>query len=623
MATPSRELGIIYGGYSVTKTDDVHIGVDGPDISSIRFDFEIADPDDTAFAAAKAAAETAFRTPRKDCVITMRGKTWKSLSHSSGTGFNAAPKIESQRQGRSSNSIIYTVRIDFGRPADVHDTSYRRNSTVRVTWTPDRRLHMEVDGVYTCNGSTSARAQYLSAIGTYADAILTALGGSFDLLEENVVNDDQNKVASFHRKYDEQRDGRNEATIVVETMSNTRKRVTISGTYSTILDATSSKDAYDSLYPTFKDLVLGAITLPPGASFEETTTRVESNDTDLVTTFTNVYDEMLDGRQDGSYQIIYSIDRRISVFFYATYFTGTSGVDAFALAQTDFPTWALGILSSIGGSYNKRSESYQPNDLVPPNHCSARLEFLERYTEQAPGLPAGVSDQNYKVERFQEAPGDYPGGNVKRMVELNIDYTATLSHIFSTNLVGIWNGILAWLISTIAPIYQTGVAVVVEQNPSFNPDNNIISSKVRIWIAPASLLLYSLDISDTIDQGTVFDGLWSGDPMDFHIYPSHITAIRKISKTYRRLKGGQAPQPILSTDLTDPKAPSSIGSGTGEGGDDPFGLGRLHAEVISREQPRKKVSEIGGATVGAKMTVEDITFTLTLRITNAPQEQTL
>lgn len=621
MATPSREISITYGAYSVSKTDDVHIGMDGPDLSSIKFDFEIADPDDTTFAGLKIAAETAFRTPRKDCVIAVRGKTWKSLSHSGGTGFNAVPKIESQRQGRSANSMIYTVKIDFGRPADVHDTSFRRNSTVRVTWTPDRRMHMEVDGVYTCNGSTGSRQQYLDAIGTYADAILTALGGTFDLLEESVINDDQNKVATFHRKYDEQRDGRNEATITIETLPNTRKRVTISGTYSTILDNTSSKDAYDSLYPTFRDLVLGAIDIPAGATFQESTTKVESNDTDLVTTFTNVYDEMRDGRQDGSFQVIYAIDRRMSVFFYANYFTGTSGTDAFALAQTDFPTWAAGILAGLGGTFKKRSESYQPNDVEPANYCSARLEFLEAYTEQAPGLPPMVSDQNYKVDVFREAPGDYPGAGVQRIVELNIDYTAELSHLVTTNLVGIWNGILSWLVATIVPIYQSGVAVIVEQNPSYNPDNNIISAKIKIWISPAQLMLYSLKVHDSIDQGTVFDGLWTGDPMDYHIYPGHVVAIRTITKTYRRLKGGPAPQPVLSTNLLDPAVPT-IGGTTGEGGDDPFGLGRLHGEIIGRDHG-KEATEPGDPRAGSKQIYEYVAYTFKIRITNQPDEQTL
>jgi hypothetical protein len=136
------------------------------------------------------------------------------------------------------------------------------------------------------------------------------------------------------------------------------------------------------------------------------------------------------------------------------------------------------------------------------------------------------------------------------------------------------------------------------------------------------MLLYSLDISDSIDQGTVFDGLWSGDAMDYYIYPGHIVAIRKISKTYRRLIGAQAPYPVLSTSLTDPKIPSVISVTSGEGGDDPFGLARLHGEVISREQPRKKISDIGSGVPGGKITVEDITFTMTIRITNAPQEVT-
>lgn len=613
MSAPTREVGITYGAYTVATTDDVHITTDGPDISSIRFDFEIAHADASTFAGMVASAETAFRTPRKDCVITVRGSTWKTLSHSGGTGFNAKPEIEKTRRGRSANSIIYTVRIDFGRPADVHDTSYRRNSTVKLTWTTDRRLHVEVDGVYTCNGSTTGRAQYLAAIGDYATAILTGLG-SFDLLEEHVVNDDQNKVATFHRKYDEQIDGRNEAEIVIETQTDGRKRVTISGMYSTIIAATSSYTAYTTNYPAFKTAVLAAI----GGTFEVTSSHAEKNDTDFVTTFTNVYEEMLTGRKDGSYQILYSTDRRMSVFFYANYFTGISGSNAYTLAKADFPTWVLGIIGGLGGTFNKRSESYQPNDVSPPNHCSARLEFLEAYVSQAGSLPhSSIRDQNYKVEMLTEAPGDQPDAGVRRMVALNVEYMAQLDHDTTVNLPAVWAAVCSWLLTTIAKDYQPGPAALMENNPSYNPDNNILSGKLKIWIAPATLLLYRMEVSDSVEQGKIFDGLWTGDPMDFHVYPGHINATKRISKTYRRILGTQTPAPSLNTDLRDPSSPSLVAVSSGEGGSDPFGMLKgLKGHVISREQPRRTVLELGGGVSGQKFKVEDITFTITIRYVN-------
>lgn len=616
MSAPSREIGIVYGGYTVATTDDVHIGVDGPDLSSIRFDFEIAHSDPSTFATMKAAAETAFRTPRQGLVITVRGTTWKSFSHSGGTGFNANPKIESTRRGRSANSIIYTISIDFGRPADVHGTNYRRNSTVRVTWSTDRRMHVDVDGVYTVNGSTTARQQYLDAIGTYASSILTALGGSFDLLEENVVNDDQNKVATFHRRYDEQIGGRNHAEIVIETLPNTRKRVAISGMYSTISAATSSFAAYNTNFPAFRDAVLASV----GGTFQTTTTKAEKNDTDLVTTFTNVYDETRDGRQDGSYQLVYSTDRRLSVFFFANYFTGASGADAYALALADFELWALGVLGDIGGTYNKRNESYQPNDIVPPNFCSARLEFLEAYTSQAGSLPHGsIRDQNYKVEKTVEAPGDYPGANVRRMVEIKIDYTAQVDKTITTNLVQLWNSIISWLLSVVVPVYQTGTAVVVDQSSMFNPDNNILRGNVRVWIAPGNLLLYKFESSDKNVSQKVFDGLWTGNDLDYHVYPGHRLCLKTFIKTYRRLAGSATPLPAMDTKLQDPKVPSVgsiFGGGTGEGGADPFGFGNLEGHEVSREQPRRTVHEIGSGNPGGKMVVEDISFAYTVRYVN-------
>lgn len=617
MPIPTRELSVTYGGYTTSNLTDYYVVGHAADLSLLRFEFEISDPDATAFAAKCVAAEAAFRDVYQGCTVVCRGKTLESFSHSAGTGFNSKAEIVKQREGSSATSRFYTVEISFGRPADVHGTDYRRNSKVRVTWTNDRRMHVDVDGVYTVNGSTTARAQYIAAIGDYATSILTDLGGSYDLLEENVENDDQNKVATFHRKYDEQIEGRNSAEIIIKTLPNGRKQVIISGMYSTISAGTSSLAAYNSLFPAFRDTVLAAV----GGTFEATTTHAEKNDTDKVTVFDNVYDELKDSRQEGNYQIVYATDRRITVIFNAVYYTGLSGTNAYTVALANFPTWATGILAAIGGTYNKRSESYMPNDLVPPNTCGARLEYLEAYTSQAGQLPhSSIRDQNYKVDRFEEAPGDYPGSGVKRMVELNVDYTAELDRTVTVGLAAVWVSIRAWLLTTVAAIYQSGLAVMVEENPTYNPDNNIISAKVKIWVSPAQLLLYSLEQTDSVDQGTVFDGLWSGDGLDFYIYPSHIVAIRKLAKTYRRIRGGSAPIPSLSTDLSDPQVPEVMSASTGEGGDDPFGLGGLHGEVINREQ-RKNVKEIG-TSAGAKMTVEDVTIIFTIRVTNPPDEVT-
>ena len=55
------------------------------------------------------------------------------------------------------------------------------------------------------------------------------------------------------------------------------------------------------------------------------------------------------------------------MIFEATYFTGLSGVNAYTVAKADFPDWADSILTAIGGTFKKRSESYRPNDVVPPN----------------------------------------------------------------------------------------------------------------------------------------------------------------------------------------------------------------------------------------------------------------
>ena len=624
----TREMVISYGGFSTNSTTYRIQDFTGLFQGTVQSGFKatiIVTGATVAITAANCASlETAFRTPYQACNVSIGGNTFNSWSHTAGTGFNGMPaSIKPGKLGDSGCSRVYEIEIQFGMPADTYGTSFRRESTVRVTWTPDRRQHVAIDGVYTCNGVTTGQAQYLAAIGAYATSILTALGGTFDLLEESVENDDQNKVATFHRLYDEQFTGRNEAEIVTFYTPDRRRHVTISGKYSTVIAGSGARAAYASLIGAFCTTVLGVI----GGTYDLQAETIDDNDADTVVTFSRTYDELIGGRKDGSYTVAYDGERVRTVTFQATYTTVTAATSARAAAESGGASWASGILSTLGVSASDLiSQNTVPNDQ--DNAAAITLVYKELIFSEAGALPdAQIVNQKLKITRQREAPGDTP--TAVRLITLSIDYSAGLVWTLNTNLVQKWGAIRNWILGTIVAAYQSGSIAVTAESVDFDPVSNDLDAKMTVVVATYSILSLKIDIADEVDQDVKFIGKWTKDPMDFYTFPGHMVCTRTITKTYRRLPGGVAgggvtlsgPQPVIppgggsSGNLKSPTAPS-IGGSNGEAGDDPYSFGGNFGVVTRRSQTKTKLTL--GLPDATQMQVEDIVYVTVVRIISTP-----
>lgn len=210
MATPTQEITVTYAGYGVGGStgrilEAYHTFEIGTETAAVEYSFIIPQTaDSAALATAVAAAELAFNTPYAAFTVAQSGSTLLSFSHSSSTGFNSKPRIiKTESLADTGRSRRYVVRIDFGIPATNFGTSYRRSSQVQVTYDPSRRRHLKITAVYTANGSTAASTQALSAGPTYAGTVVTALTGTWEKIDESVDHDDQDKVATWTRTYDE------------------------------------------------------------------------------------------------------------------------------------------------------------------------------------------------------------------------------------------------------------------------------------------------------------------------------------------------------------------------------------------------------------------------------------
>lgn len=199
---PSRELTIAYGSYSVNP-DGAITFAETFDAESVEFEFNVTGSDESGFAAACIAAETAFRKPFQDLVITQGGSTLKTLKHSTGTGLEIMPTIsKADHVADTGRSRHYHVRIVCGRPADNVTTSGLREWSLSVAKDPAGRKLASFSGVWTAISSTLARAGYEAGIETKAQAILTSLGGTWELIGEDPAAASYNDLTlAFTRRY--------------------------------------------------------------------------------------------------------------------------------------------------------------------------------------------------------------------------------------------------------------------------------------------------------------------------------------------------------------------------------------------------------------------------------------
>lgn len=203
------------GNASITLTDKYRAAYSYADFT-ITADVVVRSATRSTFLTAEAALITAFRKPDQDLDVELGGTDRHSFAAASGTGFNARATCEKVGgEEDTANSARYRISVTVQLPADLSGRDGRQSSSVSVDSTPSGKRTVVIEGVYTATSSNpTAMAQYVSVGTTYCDSVITAIGGTFDLLTP--VNtgsgfgaaagfsyDDQNRVVRFRRVYEE------------------------------------------------------------------------------------------------------------------------------------------------------------------------------------------------------------------------------------------------------------------------------------------------------------------------------------------------------------------------------------------------------------------------------------
>ncbi len=212
MPAVTRELSIVYG--SITLGGSTDRLIDGWHF--VRKSFETAELEvefwvqkDTVanFQTEVAAIEAEFRKPFQNVTVTLDGQTLVSASQSGNTGMDAQPEIVKRGQiGDTGRSRKYTVRITWDLPANTgaEPTTGLRESAVDVSYSQSRRRTVRISGIFTAVPSSTARAQYDAQISAYESSVLSAIGGTYELVGEPVSeHSTNNKTLRFERTHRE------------------------------------------------------------------------------------------------------------------------------------------------------------------------------------------------------------------------------------------------------------------------------------------------------------------------------------------------------------------------------------------------------------------------------------
>lgn len=208
----TRSLSITYNSYTVDGTSGKHPHGAIPyrysrgfGTGTFSFEFVITAASASALSTAVAAAEAAFRTPHASLSVTLQSQTMVSWVPGSGTAKNIQPSIskigDPWDTGRSQ---LLAVTITADLPADKDSRSGRRMADVNLSYDASGRGHLVLEGEWTFTSSNpTASAQYAASFSTWASAVLSAIGGSWVVVNRNLPREDTDATVRFRVEYAE------------------------------------------------------------------------------------------------------------------------------------------------------------------------------------------------------------------------------------------------------------------------------------------------------------------------------------------------------------------------------------------------------------------------------------
>jgi len=504
-----------------------------------------------------------------------------SFSHSGNTGYLARPSLSKiPDRGAAGVSRRYKFSVNFKLPADQAGFGYRQSADISLSQNIRGRHILSVSGVYTAGGANSARDNYDANGPAWADSIAASFG-TYELTDESTQIEQEDKNLSFRRVYQEK------LSIAVTyngySIPNSYGRFTLSRSYQSLNFSCEFKIA-ESLVPAmeaalrsqYKDLLI-SIGGSPVYNFSHSGNtgflaqpRIEKiSDKSDVDDF-KLYrfslacqlpadDAGFGFRQAGNISISWSPSRRRTVSFSATYTAG-GGASAYANYLASGKTWAAGVLTSLGGTYELIGETpgYEHENKV----VKITLVYKELLTNDTQSsldeskIVNAVCD--YRVSFGQSIGVSETGGYAMTPVAtVSVSYSAGLNteeHAADTSLEATYRTLIKpWVVKHSFDILglgqysdQAGSSYITQtEDYAINPHESTFHGTL-VFIAHPSLnriVKLSETQTRTKNEGLVEQKIWDGKEDTYNLYSIGSQTVLRRSITLEQI-GSRPSEPL-------------------------------------------------------------------------------
>jgi len=211
---------VTYNSYSIPNIFGKITTSENVKAFTFACNFLVTAASSSALVAACNTARVALTEKYKNLQIVFDSTTEINISHSGNTGFLAIPTlVEINNDLQTETARPYRFSVEVGLPFDQSGFGYRREGSFSIDYSPSRARSVTFSALYTAGGSNSALENYTANGKVWAATILTAIGGDYNLVSENISEEHEQKILNARLVYreilaDESTSGRNDSAIV-------------------------------------------------------------------------------------------------------------------------------------------------------------------------------------------------------------------------------------------------------------------------------------------------------------------------------------------------------------------------------------------------------------------------
>lgn len=188
---------IIYNGQTIPNTySKFHFSI-GYTKANLSCVFFVQEATAAALVASCNTIESKLKEKNADLTLSFGGTAEYSYSHASNTGFLAKPqltKVQSEICTETSRGYSFAVEIQL--PFDQTGYNYRQDASFSVAYAGSRKRTVTFNVTYTAGGTNTALQNYTAYAKTWMASILLSLGGTYELVSENINPEEQIKKLS-------------------------------------------------------------------------------------------------------------------------------------------------------------------------------------------------------------------------------------------------------------------------------------------------------------------------------------------------------------------------------------------------------------------------------------------